>query len=89
LTNEIKSAPVAGPAIAYNTAGSAAQAQTGQPPGFLQGLIDAGNSYAVTFTVGTILVCFAFVPVLLMPRRKIVANPPEGADQAAAAPVPI
>jgi hypothetical protein len=24
-----------------------------------------------------------------MPRRKIVANPPEGADQAAAAPVPI
>jgi hypothetical protein len=88
LTNEIKSSPVAGPAIAYNTAGSAAQAKTGPPPGFLQGLVDAGHSYAVTFTVGLVLVCFTFVPVLLMPRRKVVTNPPEPIDEAAAAAVP-
>jgi len=88
LTNEIKSSSVAGPAIAYNTAGSAAQAQTGKPSGFVQGLIDAGHSYAMTFTVGLILVCFTFIPVLLLPRRKVTAAPPEAIDEAAAAAVP-
>jgi len=88
LTNEIKSSSVAGPAIAYNTAGAAGQAKMGKPPGFAQGLIDAGNSYAVTFTVGLILVCFTFVPVILLPRRKVVSNPPGSLD-ATAQPVPL
>jgi EmrB/QacA subfamily drug resistance transporter len=69
LTNNLKAAPLAGPATATWHDPTLVD-KLGGPAVVAKGLEDAAQAFASTFLVAAILLVFTFVPALLLPRKK-------------------
>jgi EmrB/QacA subfamily drug resistance transporter len=72
LTNQLKDAPLALPAIAAQQDPSAA-GQIG-PAAVARGLAQAADAFGSTYWVATCLVLLTFVPVFFLPRKREVTH---------------
>ena len=69
LTNQLKDAPLALPAIAAQRDPAVAD-QIGGPAGVAKGLVQAADAFASTYWLAAFLVLLTFVPVFFLPRRR-------------------
>jgi EmrB/QacA subfamily drug resistance transporter len=73
LTNQLKSAPLALPAIAAQH-DPAVAASIGGSAGVTKGLAQAAEAFAHTYWVAALLVLLTFVPVFFLPRKQEVTH---------------
>jgi EmrB/QacA subfamily drug resistance transporter len=69
LTNQLKSKPLAGPAIAAQHDPAIAN-QIGGAAGVAKGLAQAAEAFANTYWLAACLVLLTFIPVFFLPRKK-------------------
>jgi EmrB/QacA subfamily drug resistance transporter len=69
LTNQLKDAPLALPAIAAERDPTLAD-QIGGPAGVAKGLVQAADAFASTYWLAACLVLLTFVPVYFLPRKR-------------------
>jgi MFS family permease len=74
LTSKLQAAPLAQPAIAAQHDPSVAD-RLG-PVAIARGLEQAAQAFASTYWVAFVLVLLTFVPVAMLPRKRIEAAPP-------------
>jgi EmrB/QacA subfamily drug resistance transporter len=85
LTNNLKDAPLALPAIAAEKDPAVAD-QIGGAAGVAKGLAQAAEAFASTYWVAACLVLLTFVPVFFLPRKREVTHL---LDDEGVAPVPL
>jgi hypothetical protein len=73
LTNQLKSRPLALPAIASHRDPTVA-AQIGGPAGVAKGLAQGAEAFAHTYWVAASLVLLTFIPVYFLPRKQEVTH---------------
>jgi EmrB/QacA subfamily drug resistance transporter len=69
LTNQLKDAPLALPAIAAQQDPAVAD-QIGGPAGVAKGLAQAADAFASTYWLAAVLVLLTLVPVVFLPRKR-------------------
>jgi len=77
LTNQLKSKPLAGAAIASQQDPSIAET-IGGAAGVERGLAEAGDAFATSYLVAAILVMLVFIPMFFLPRRHMAAPGMDG-----------